>query len=156
GKDRRVEHVVALTDTRPKPIKREHVPIKPCHPGCFPAGTPVLVPDGSKRIELIRAGDTVTTIGPDGRAGRGGGESAVTKTNRVVEVRTDNGTVVTTDAQPICPRGGGLRRAGDLKAGDRIWQWRNGRRVDATVREVVATGREAPVFNLILGDSAIF
>jgi hypothetical protein len=156
GKDKRVEYVVALTDSKPKPSKREHVPVKPCHPGCFPAGTPVLIPDGSKRIELIRAGDTVTTIGPNGRVGRGVVESVFTTKNRLVEVRTDNGTVVTTDAQPLCPRGGGFQRAGDLKAGDRIWQWRHGRRVEATVREVVATGREVTVFNLILGDSAIF
>src|SRR5205085_1552504 len=119
-------------------------------PGCFPAGTLVLLPGGGKRIELVRAGDAVMTIGPDGRAGRGVVESVFTSKNRLVEVRTDNGTVVTTDAQPLCLRGGGFRRAGDLKAGDRIWQWRDGRRAEAIVREVVATGREAPVFNLIL------
>ena len=34
GKDQRVEHVVDLTDAKP----REQFP-PPCHPGCFPAGT---------------------------------------------------------------------------------------------------------------------
>lgn len=153
-KDRRVEHVVALTEI--KPLKEEERPLPPCHPGCFPAGTPVLTPDGGKRIELIRAGDTVTTIGPSGTAGRGVVASVFTSKNRLVEVRTDNGTLLTTAAQPLSLCVGGLRRAGELKAGDRIWQWRDGRRVETTVRAVVATGREAPVFNLILGDSAIF
>jgi hypothetical protein len=154
GKDKRVEHVVELSEDKPR--KQENVPLVPCHPGCFPAGTVVLVTDGSTRIELIREGDAVTTVGPDGRAGRGVVEHVFRTRNRLVEVRTDGGRVVTTDAQPLCLRDGSLKRAGDLEAGDRIWRWESGRRVEAAVREVVATGREAPVFNLILGDSAVF
>jgi hypothetical protein len=153
GKDQRVEYVVELTDLKPRTGDVHPIP---CHPGCFPAGTLVRVPDGSKQIELIRAGETVTTVGPDGRAGQGVVESVFTSRNRLVEVRTDRGTVVTTEAQPLCLRAGGFRRAGDLRAGDRLWRWHDGRRVEAVVREVVATGREASVFNLILGDSAIF
>ena len=155
GKDERVEHVVELADLTPRPGTGGDHPI-PCHPGCFPAGTPVLVPDGTKRIELIRVGDTVTTIGPDGRAARGVVREVFTSKNRLVEVRTGNGTVLTTEAQPLCLTAGGFRRAGDLRAGDRIWQWRNGRRVETAVRVVAATGKEEAVFNLILGDSAIF
>jgi hypothetical protein len=154
GKDQRVEYVVELTDLKPSKVDERLTP--PCHPGCFPAGTLVLVPDGSKRIELVRAGDTVTTISADGGAGRGVVQSVFTSKNRIMEVRTENGTVLTTEAQPLCLKDGGFRRAGDLKVGDRIWQWRNGRRVETVVRAVVATGKEAPVFNLILGDSAIF
>ena len=37
-------------------------PLVPCHPGCFPAGTLILVPGGYRDIETIRAGDVVTTI----------------------------------------------------------------------------------------------
>jgi hypothetical protein len=98
----------------------------------------------------------VTTIGPDGRAARGAVEKVFTTTNRLVEVRTDHGTAVTTDAQPFCLVDGAFRRAGELKAGHRIWQWRDGRRQEAVVREVVATGRNEQVFNLVLGDSAVF
>jgi hypothetical protein len=155
GKDQRVEYVVDLAEFKPIVGDGGGLPI-PCHPGCFPAGTLVLVPGGAKRIELVRAGDTVTTIGPDGRPARGVVQEVFTSKNQLVEVRTDNGAVVTTAAQPLCLTQGGFRRAGELKVGDRIWQWRNGRRVETVVREVAATGMEAPVFNLILGDSAIF
>ena len=155
GKDQRVEIVVDLNELKPRTGDAGGLP-EPCHPGCFPAGTLVLVPDGSKRIELIRAGDAVTTIGPDGRAARGVVQEVFTVKNRLLEVRTDNGNLVTTDAQPLCLVAGGFRRAGDLKAGDRIWKWHNGQRVETVVRAVAATGKEEAVFNLILGDSAIF
>jgi hypothetical protein len=157
GKDQRVEYVVDLTDLNPvKVIVDEGVHPIPCHLGCFPAGTLVLVPGGSKRIEVIRAGETVTTIGPDGRPARGVVREVFTSKNQLVEVRTDNGTVVTTAAQPLCLVEGGFRKSGDLKPGDRVWQWRDGRRVETVVRAVTATGKEAAVFNLILGDSAVF
>jgi hypothetical protein len=153
GKDQRVEHVVGLTDLKPR---QEEIPAIPCHPGCFPAGTLVLIPNGSKRIELMRAGETVTTISPDGKAARGVVQEVFISKNRLVEVRTDDGTLLTTEAQPLCLKEGGFRRAADLRAGDRIWQWRNGRRVETVVRAVAATGKEAAVFNLIVGESAIF
>jgi hypothetical protein len=155
GKDQRVEYVVDIHDLKPVVGDAGGHPI-PCHPGCFPAGTLVLVPGGTKRIELIRAGETVTTIGPDGRPARGVVQEVFTSKNQLVEVRTDNGTVVTTAAQPLCLVEGGFRKSGDLKVGDRVWQWRDGRRVETVVRAVTATGKEAPVFNLILGDSAVF
>ena len=138
-----------------KPRKEVGLPI-PCHPGCFPAGTLVRVPDGTKKIDLIRSGELVTTIGPDGRPGQGAVGMVFVSKNRLVEVRTDHGTAVTTDSQPLCLVGGGFRKSGDLKAGDRVWQWRDGRRAAATVREVAATGREETVYNLIIGDSAVF
>jgi hypothetical protein len=154
GKDGRVEYVVDLNDL--KPVVREEVFPIPCHPGCFPAGTLVLVPGGTRRIELIRKGETVTTIGPDGRAARGVVQEVFTSKNQLVEVRTDHGTLVTTAAQPLWLVTSGFRKSGELKAGDRVWQWRNGRRVETVVRAVTAAGKEAAVFNLILGDSAVF
>ncbi|HEX4591483.1 MAG TPA: Hint domain-containing protein [Gemmataceae bacterium] len=155
GKDDRVEHVVELSELKPRRADEEVLPV-PCHPGCFPAGTLIRIPDGTKRIELIRAGDVVTTVGADGRAAQSKVETVFTSKNRLVEVRTDHGTAVTTEAQPLCLIAGGFRKAGDLKAGDRIWQWRDGRRAEAVIREVAATGRVETVYNLIVGDSVIF
>jgi hypothetical protein len=43
-----------------------------------------------------------------------------------------------------------------LKAGDRVFRWDGRERLAVTVRSVSRTGREEPVFNLILGDSAVF
>jgi hypothetical protein len=152
GKHRRVEHVVELR----QPRKREEIHFPPCHPGCFPAGTGVLVPGGSTPIERLKVGDEVTTVGADGRAGQRAVEHVFISRNRLTEVRTDRGSAVTTEAQPFCLADGKFRRAGDLKPGDRVWQWRDGRRAEAVVRGVAPLGREERVFNLILGDSGVF
>ena len=64
-------------------------PPEPCHPGCFPAGTIVHIPGGTKPIERVRVGDVVTTVGPDGVASTGKVASVFVTRNRLVEVRTD-------------------------------------------------------------------
>jgi hypothetical protein len=115
-----------------------------------------VAPDGPKRIELVKVGDVVITVAPDGRASQGQVTKLYTTTNALVEVRTDAGTAVTTDAQPFSLTDGQFRRAGVLKPGDRVWQWRDGKRAEAVVRAVAPTGRREAVFNLIVGDSATF
>jgi hypothetical protein len=155
GKNQRPEYVVELQELKPVKDDGEQRPV-PCHPGCFPAGTPILIPGGTKSIQQVRVGDAVTTIGKDGQAGPAAVEKLYTTTNRLVEVRTDHGPAVTTDAQPFCLTDGEFRKAGDLKVGDRIWQWRDGKRAEAVVRSVAPTGRQEKVFNLILGDSRMF
>jgi hypothetical protein len=147
-KEGRVQHVVELHDWK----KQQEVPAVPCHPGCFPAGTRVLVPGGSEPIERIKIGDVVTTVGADGRAGSKPVEHVFRTTNKLVDVRTDRGSAVTTEAQPFCLADGAFRKAGELKAGDRVLRWGDGRREEAVVREVAPTGREERVFNLILGE----
>jgi len=129
---------------------------EPCHPGCFPAGTPILTPDGPKLIERLCEGDAVTTVGPDGAASPGKVVSVFVTTNRLIEVRTDAEILVTTETQPLALAGGGLRAAGELKAGDRIFRWDGRQRIVVTVQSVSPTRREEQVFNLILGDPAIF
>jgi hypothetical protein len=129
---------------------------KPCHPGCFPAGTQVHIPTGTQPVERVREGDLVTAVGPDGSVSPGKVASVFTTKNRLVEVRTDAGDLVTTETQPLALADGGLRAAGELQAGDRVFRWDGRERLAVTVRSVSATGREEPVFNLILGDSASF
>jgi hypothetical protein len=156
GRDDRVEFVVELAHLKPVKDDGGERPLIPCHPGCFPAGTLVRVADGARRIELLRAGDIIMTIGPDGREGRAAVQTVFTSTNRLIDVRTDRGVAVTTEAQPLCLAAGGFSKAGDLKPGDRVWRWRDGRRTEAVVREVAPTGRTETVYNLIIGDSAVF
>ena len=67
-----------------------------------------------------------------------------------------SGNLLTTETQPLCLQQGGFRRAGELAAGDQIWRWEAGERRPTRVQAVVATGREAPVFNLVVGDGAVF
>jgi len=156
-KDDQVQFVVELTHLKPVKYKEgEGPPPVPCHPGCFPAGTLVRVPGGTERIELVRAGDLVTTIGRDGTVSPTAVQTVFTSTNRLFEVRTDLGTVVTTSAQPLCLVAGGFRPAGELKGGDRVWKWHDGRRTAVIVKEVVPTGRTETVYNLIVGESAVF
>ena len=153
GPDGRPEYVVEMSLQLPPDPNAQPVP---CHPGCFPAGTLVRVPGGAAKIETLKVGDAVTTVGADGKAATGRVEHLYATTNELVEVKTDDGTALTTHEQPLSLATGGLLKAGDLKPGDRVWRWRDGERRAATVREVTATGRTAPVYNLILGDSAVF
>jgi hypothetical protein len=151
GKDGKVQYSVGIT-TPPPP--------EPCHPGCFPAGTPIRIADGTKPVERIRAGDFVMTVGPNGVASAkvhfAKVQSVFVTKNRLIEVRTDAGNLVTTETQPLALANGGLRAAGELKAGDRVLRWDGRKSVTVTVLSVSATGREEAVFNLILGDPVIF
>ena len=146
-KDGKVQHAVEV---------RTPLPQQPCHPGCFPAGTAIHVPGGTKPIESVREGNLVTTVGTDGVGSSAKVVSVFVTRNRLVEVRTEAGSLLTTETQPFSLASGGLRAAGELEAGDRICRWNGSGRRPATVQSVSATGREEAVFNLILGDPAIF
>jgi hypothetical protein len=136
--------------------KKEKVPNEPCHPGCFPAGTRVATPTGPRAIESIKAGEVVTLVGPDGTAMSGPVHSVFKTDNRLVEIRTEAGSIRTTLTQPLCLTAGGFRTAEDLKAGDQIWRWADGKRQATRVTGVAKTDVDAPVFNLVVGESAIF
>ena len=58
--------------------------------------------------------------------------------------------------QPLCLASGGFRTAGDLKAGDVICHWVEGKRAEARVLDMTLTEEDAPVFNLVVGESAVF
>ncbi len=148
GKGGEVRYAIGLTE-------RTHR-VKPCHPGCFPAGTPVRVPDGTKAIERLREGDLVTTFDAAGKPSSAKVTGVFVTRNRLVEVRTEGGTLVTTETQPVALEGGGFRPAGELKAGDRVWRWVGAGRRAVTVLGVSPTDRDAEVFNLVLGEPKVF
>jgi len=130
---------------------------EPCHPGCFPAGTPVLLPDGTTTaVEGIRAGDVVATVAAGGTVAKRPVESVFVTTNKLIEVKTAAGALVTTETQPLVLVGGELRAAGELKAGDKVWRWDGKERRATEVTSVTATGRQEWVYNLILKDQAVF
>jgi hypothetical protein len=146
-KDGKVRQAVHLTAPPPP---------EPCHPGCFPAGTPVQTPDGSRRIETLRDGEVVTTLGQDGKAKAGKVVAVFVTRNRLVEVQTEDGKLVTTQTQPLALAAGGVRGAGNLKPGDRVLRWESGQRRTVMVRAVSVLDRLERVFNLILGDPTLF
>ncbi|HVK08669.1 MAG TPA: TIGR03067 domain-containing protein [Gemmataceae bacterium] len=140
----------------PGPPQPHHgLPI-PCHPGCFPAGTAVRVPGGATPIDKLRGGDPVVTLTADGKEAPVKVIGVFKTTNRLIEVRVEGGTLLTTETQPLMLAGGGFRAAGELKKGDRVLRWVDGRRQVAAVRSVSAPVEEAYVFNLILGDPRAF
>jgi len=128
----------------------------PCHPGCFPSGTLVATPTGTREIQTIHKGEVVTLVTTDGVTTTGTVEDLFTTPNRLIEVRTDAGTVTTTETQPLCLTAGGFALAGELKAGEKIWRWENGERKAVTVKEVSAPVREGEVFNLVVGKDKVF
>jgi uncharacterized protein (TIGR03067 family) len=152
GKDGEVRYAINLR----LPHQQQPPPPPPCHPGCFPAGTMVRIPDGTKAIERIRAGDLVTTIDAAGKASSVKVTDVFVTRNRVLEVRVDGAKLVTTETQPLALEGGGFRPAAELKPGDRIFRWVKGERRAAAVLKVSTADREAEVFNLILGDTKAF
>jgi hypothetical protein len=145
----------SVTTGKVQPTRPESPP-PPCHPGCFPAGTVVATPDGPRPIEALGRGDLVTLVSPDGTLTSGTVDSTFQTCNRLVEVRTESGSLLTTQTQPLCLQGGGSRPAGELAEDDLIWRWEGGGRRPARILAVVPTGREAAVFNLVVGESAVF
>jgi hypothetical protein len=130
--------------------------MEPCHPGCFPAGTLVQTPQGPRPIEGIRIGDPLLTILPDGRRVGVAVQSIFVTRNRLWRVATDDGSLLTTQTQPLCLASHAPLRAGDLHAGDRILRYVDGQVREATVHGAWATDRVEKVFNLVLGDSELF
>lgn len=145
------------TPATTKPTEpRDERRMEPCHPGCFPSGTLVVTPTGGREIQTVGKGETVTLIGSDGQPTTGAVETVFQTCNKLIEVRTDAGTLTTTETQPLCLTAGGFKEAGQLKAGEQIWRWENGERKAVTVTEVSAPVREATVFNLVVGEGKVF
>jgi uncharacterized protein (TIGR03067 family) len=137
-------------------LSRPELRFPPCHPGCFPAATRVLVPRGTTAIERIHKGDLVTAIDAAGKLAPAKVAEVFVTRNRVLEVRTTGGALVTTATQPVGLEKGGFRAAGELKPGDRVWRWSDGKRSTVTVTAVTRADREVEVFNLILGEPTGF
>ena len=114
--------------------------------GCFPAGTRVLMADGTARpIEDVEVGDRVASADPD--TGR---PVTATFTHRDVDtirVSTDRGELVATAAHPLYAQGRGFTPAGDLRPGDVL------RDVDGPAARVIRVrpaGRARTVHNIVV------
>ena len=130
--------------------------MEPCHPGCFPGGTLVDTPQGPIPIEDLCVGDIVTAIETNGEVMAATIRSVFTTTNRMWEVQTDQGTLTTTETQPLCREAGEPRRAGELQPGDVLLQFDGGQFAPAVVESVAATDRTSRVFNLVLDDADVY
>lgn len=132
------------------------VPQEPCHPGCFPAGTPVLAATGWREIETIRVGEKLIVIDEDGNRYPVGVTSVFTTRNELLRVETESGSLLTTPQQPLATSLSEHVAAGKLRAGDTVMRWSDDRIVGVQVKRVVQTGRVVNVFNLVLQRSERF
>jgi hypothetical protein len=119
---------------------------------CFLAGTPLLTPEGSKRIEQLRVGDKVLARAEDDPAGEvvaKSVEETFVRTGRIMIVRVNSRQIGTTAEHPFWVRGIGWLPAGELTAGMELsshdGQW-------VPVEKVRDTGEFETVYNLRVAD----
>lgn len=121
---------------------------------CFPAGTAIATPSGTRRIETLRAGDRVTS------RSQGTGEPTLRRVRRVAShpptrlwrVALDDGRQILTTANHRLRCGDRWVRADQLHAGDRL-HCISGRSSAGTliaIRSVREAHIAAPVFNLLV------
>jgi hypothetical protein len=123
-----------------------------CHPGCFPAGTLVLTTEDPRPIEEIKAGEYVLGVDKNGNTGAAKVRFAFVTENYVVEIETDSGLLTTTGKQPLCTSCGCSKTAFQLKPGEELLRWENGKVRPTKVLSVKQTHQLVKVFNLVLED----
>lgn len=116
--------------------------------GCFPAGTPVLTPQGEVPIERIRPGDKVTAVGPDGSPVEVQVRETHARRSPLLVVQTTRGGLRTTAEHPLAMASGGYRPAGEINPGEAILAWRDGTIITAIVTGKLRGEEDEPVFNL--------
>jgi hypothetical protein len=137
-------------------FKKDHPPLEPCHPGCFPRGTLVATPQGDLAIESLVAGDEVLSLSAEGMLQTASVASVFTTSNRLWDITTSAGIITTTEIQPFRLADGRILPAGQLEPGDELL-WRSGDEIVPTaVRSVHRNGRTEPVLNLVLQDGDYF
>jgi predicted lipid-binding transport protein (Tim44 family) len=124
--------------------------------GCFPDGTLVSTPRGGIPIETLQTGDAVLAVDARGDTIETSIENVHRTRSALLRFETDRGMLRTTREHPLLSRAGEFHLAGELKAGDEIMAWRNGRLMPATIQQITATDQEVVVYNLQVGEPHTF
>ena len=95
--------------------------------GCFPAGTPIRTPRGQTAIEKLTPGSLVIGIDSDGKEVTARVEMIHSARARMLTLRTDGKTLLTTVDHPVKLTGGDFREAGDLVHGAFVDTFEDGR-----------------------------
>ncbi len=120
--------------------------------GCFPVGTRIATPKGSVAIDSLASGDEVLAVTENGLTVRTTVKTVFVSKETLVRIKTSGGDLVTTAEHPVSVKEGLFKQAGDLRPGDRILKWKNGRLIAKTVRKVFFTEDQALVFDLQVGE----
>lgn len=119
---------------------------------CFAAGTPLLTPDGEKRIEDFKPGDWILSAPEDDASAPAEAqqvEEVFTAEAELLELRVDGRRIRTTDEHPFFVQGKGWTSAKDLLAGD-VLRSHDGQGV--TVEGVRPLREIVPVYNLRISE----
>jgi len=116
--------------------------------GCFPAGTGIATPQGTRPIEALAAGDEVLSIDPAGRTVRSLVKTILVNKSPLLKIKTPGGSFLATEDHPISLGEGRFRPAGELRLGDRIARWKDGRLAVEKVQRIDSGLKEGLVFNL--------
>ncbi len=129
---------------------------EPCHPGCFPEGTTIETTRGPRAIETIEVGDTLLSFTPDGQTATATVRSIFSTENRLWQIETTAGKLISTEAQPLFVDLATPRPVGELAPGDTLLYYREGGLETARVLAIAKTDRAERVINLVLDDSEPF
>lgn len=139
----------------PEAELRESLP-EPCHPGCFPRGSLVRTPAGPRAIEDIQPGDLVTSVGFSGQSNRTPVQSVFVTENVLWRIDTEAGSLLTTEAQPLCLASTKIVPAGELRADDQLLIIGDDGQVrPTTILGIYPTHRLEQVFNLVVADTSM-
>jgi hypothetical protein len=151
------DEIATLARTFPEAKVHETEPLmEPCHPGCFPRGTLVETPAGSRPIVSIVEGDVVTAFLASGEQVTAAVQSVFITDNQLWQITTEDGELLTTETQPLCLATDQVVPAGELQVGDEILRYTGGELRSVRVMSLTPTGRVEQVINLVLGDNQLF
>jgi predicted lipid-binding transport protein (Tim44 family) len=124
--------------------------------GCFPSGTKVATPNGSVSIETLISGDQVFAVNNDGRTVRTTVKVLFISKSPVMHVETSGEVFAVTEEHPVGIGAGKFRQVGELRPGDRILKWKEGRLVTKKVRAISSSAGDELVFNLQVDEPNTF
>jgi predicted lipid-binding transport protein (Tim44 family)/3-dehydroquinate synthase class II len=124
--------------------------------GCFPSGTKIATPNGMVAIETLTSGDQVFGVNNEGRTVRTTVKVLFISKSPVMRVKTSGEVFGVTEDHPVSIEAGRFRQAGELRPGDHILKWKEGRLVAKKVRAVSSPAGDELVFNLQVEDPNTF
>ena len=116
--------------------------------GCFPAGTLVRTPGGQVPIETLSLGNPLLAMDPKRRIVETQVEELFLTRSPVLRIETERGFLRTTNEHPLRKADGDFAAAGELKPGDRVLAWVNGKLMPAAVLSASFEEKAQQVYNL--------